>query len=273
VDATMLRHRASVAVQFKSSLSVTIRRATVIAALIATAGCEPRGESLNSQPPPPETSTQSRSADHPAPEAREQTAQQPDSQKTHSIFASAPSTGRLTDVSSVIGIQHPAQQYADGTYQTPEITPGGIAVFDFDDDGDLDIYQVRHAPPGSFDTPEPNLLYEQTSDGRFVVVPDAAGLNDEGFGHGVAIDTAAGLLKDLDHIFAHHPDAELRQDFHGCVVKRIHLFFVEQFERFIGRCYIAPRQLGDPPAGPVGLTASCSASFFPCHHSVFQLQR
>lgn len=187
MDAIMLRRRATVVAPFETLVIRSLGSVTMTVALIAMSGCEPRARSVDSQPLKPSIDSQLDSAERSTSETSEQAEQQSPFQKTPSVFASVPSAGRLTDVSSAIGIQHPTQLYADGTYQTPEITPGGVAVFDFDGDGDLDIYQVRHAPPGSFDTPEPNVLYEQTPDGHFVVVPDAAGLNDDGFGHGVAI--------------------------------------------------------------------------------------
>ena len=103
--------------------------------------------------------------------------------------AQPPSAGDaiFTDITASAGIKNPAGPWPDGKYQTPEITPGGVALFDYDGDGDLDIYQICHAPPGPFDAQAPNRLYEQQPDHTFREVPDAAGLNDPGFGHGVAI--------------------------------------------------------------------------------------
>jgi hypothetical protein len=111
-----------------------------------------------------------------------------DDSGTPGATTSKPSAGAIfTDITDASGIKNPTGPWPDGQYQTPEITPGGVAVFDYDGDGDLDIYQVCHAPPGSFDTPAPNRLYQQQADHTFREVPDAAGLNDPGFGHGVAI--------------------------------------------------------------------------------------
>lgn len=96
----------------------------------------------------------------------------------------------FTDITTAAGIKNPGGPWPDGHFQTPEITPGGVAVFDYDGDGDLDLYQVCHCAPGSFDTPAPNRLYQQQPEHTFREVPDAAGLNDPGFGHGVAIGDA-----------------------------------------------------------------------------------
>lgn len=85
----------------------------------------------------------------------------------------------------------PVEPWPDGVYMTPEITPGGVGLFDYDGDGDLDIYQVRHCEPRempeSFQAPAPNRLYRQESDGRFTLVEGAAGLADPGYGHGCAM--------------------------------------------------------------------------------------
>ena len=34
---------------------------------------------------------------------------------------------------------------------TPEITPGGVAIFDYDGDGRLDILLICHPPPGPYE--------------------------------------------------------------------------------------------------------------------------
>jgi hypothetical protein len=73
----------------------------------------------------------------------------------------------------------------------PEITPGGVAVFDYDNDNRLDILVVRHPPPAPWSeqakASAPNRLYRQQPGGTFKEVPDAAGLAGKGFHHGVAV--------------------------------------------------------------------------------------
>lgn len=81
----------------------------------------------------------------------------------------------------------PEIPWPDGTYAVPETTPGGVAFLDFDNDGRLDVYQICHPPPGSMDTPAPNQLFHQEPDGTFRQLPNASGLDDPGFGHGVAV--------------------------------------------------------------------------------------
>src|SRR5436309_3149956 len=87
----------------------------------------------------------------------------------------------LTEVTGQLGLKQPTESYPDGTFQTPEITPGGIALFDYDNDGRLDILQILHGPPGQFHKPVPNRLYHQEPDGTFKEVPNAGGLLSGGY--------------------------------------------------------------------------------------------
>lgn len=97
----------------------------------------------------------------------------------------------LRDVTSELGLASSTEPWPNGVLLTPEITPGGVALFDYDGDGDLDIYQIVHGTPAempaSFKAPAPNKLFRQEADGKFTEVPDAAGLADAGYGHGCAV--------------------------------------------------------------------------------------
>ena len=101
------------------------------------------------------------------------------------------SQGLLVEVTAEVGLPAEEANWPDGFYLTPEITPGGVALFDYDNDGDLDIYQICHCRPlpmpAAFREPAPNRLYRQDADGRFAEVENAAGLADPGYGHGAAI--------------------------------------------------------------------------------------
>jgi hypothetical protein len=93
----------------------------------------------------------------------------------------------LTEITARAGIPEPSIPWPDGRYQIPEITASGVALFDPDRDGDLDIYLVCHPPPDHPEAPAPNRLFRQESPGHFVELPDAAGLDDKGYGNGAAI--------------------------------------------------------------------------------------
>ena len=78
-----------------------------------------------------------------------------------------------------------------------ETMGGGVALFDYDNDGRLDIFMVNGAPlqdptpKGS--TPQKtgpnywNRLYHQKADGTFEDVTEKAGLEGAGYGMGVAV--------------------------------------------------------------------------------------
>jgi len=105
-----------------------------------------------------------------------------------STSASIPKSGSYyVDVTESLGFPNPGEASPDGAYLTPEITAGGVGVFDYNGDERMDVYLVCHAPAGVFTDPAPNQLFQQQSDGRFKEVPNAGGLDDPGYGHGVAV--------------------------------------------------------------------------------------
>src|SRR5216683_1726434 len=81
-----------------------------------------------------------------------------------------------------------------------ETMPGGVALFDYNNDGLLDIFLVNGGRvtnpmqlPEKFDRANPrywNRLYRQNKDGSFTDVTEAAGLSGAGtgnYGMGVAV--------------------------------------------------------------------------------------
>ena len=71
-----------------------------------------------------------------------------------------------------------------GRFFMPETVGSGAALFDFDNDGRLDIYLVQNAGPNSKST---NKLFRQGKDGKLTDVSKGSGLDVAGFGMGVAI--------------------------------------------------------------------------------------
>jgi hypothetical protein len=98
----------------------------------------------------------------------------------------------FVDITSQSGLDFHRAVGPPGTYFLPEINGSGGAMFDYDGDGDLDIYLVNsgrspHAV-GDFSASvnTANCLYRQQADGTFSDVTAAAGLGDTGCGVGCA---------------------------------------------------------------------------------------
>jgi hypothetical protein len=70
-----------------------------------------------------------------------------------------------------------------------ETVSAGLAIFDYDGDGDVDVYFLNGAPlrGTKVDVPSKNALYRNDGDFRFADVTDEAGVGDTGFGLGVAV--------------------------------------------------------------------------------------
>ena len=69
----------------------------------------------------------------------------------------------------------------------PEIMGGGAALFDMDQDGDLDAYLVQSGPLNtSAESRLGNQLFENLGDGTFEDITKDSGADDRGYGMGVA---------------------------------------------------------------------------------------
>src|SRR5450756_2573316 len=72
----------------------------------------------------------------------------------------------------------------------PETMVGGVALFDYDNDGYLDVYFVNGAAIPSLKKESPkywNRLFHNNHDGTFTDVTEKAGVKGEGYGIGVAV--------------------------------------------------------------------------------------
>ena len=101
----------------------------------------------------------------------------------------AASAGWFEDATATLGPAFVHETGATGRLLLPEVMGGGVALFDADNDGDLDAYLTNgnhHLPGGSKQGPTPNRLFLQR-DGRFVEASEESGLDDEGYGMGVAV--------------------------------------------------------------------------------------
>lgn len=100
------------------------------------------------------------------------------------------STPRFTDITDEANLNFVHESEADDRLSMPGIMGGGAALFDFDNDGDLDIYLTngdRVTGKANAGTRGRNRLYRREGDGRYTDVSEASGLDDPGYGMGVAV--------------------------------------------------------------------------------------
>ena len=89
--------------------------------------------------------------------------------------AAAAPAPRFVDITAESGIEHVLPSGTDSTYPMPAVMGGGVALFDADADGDLDLYFIAPTPGG-------NRFYLQQDDGSFTDATAAAGLEGDGMG-------------------------------------------------------------------------------------------
>ena len=114
----------------------------------------------------------------------------------------SPPAGRggfpFTDVTAASGIDFVHHNGAAGQRHFPETMGPGLALFDADGDGDLDLYAVNGADwdlagdaGGGAERPT-NRLFRNRGNGSFEDVTEASGAADPGYGMGTAVGDADG---------------------------------------------------------------------------------
>jgi len=108
-----------------------------------------------------------------------------------------PSTIRFENIVDQLNIRFKYEASATSQKYLPETMGSGVALFDYDNDGRLDIFVVNGAhiddpmPKGAMpakDSPKYwNRLFHQRKDGTFEDVTEKAGLAGIGYGMGVAV--------------------------------------------------------------------------------------
>ena len=93
---------------------------------------------------------------------------------------------QFNEVTSQAGIHFQHHDGRSGEKYYPEILGSGAAWFDYDRDGDLDLYLVNGADLPSIisDVPPTNVLYRNNGDGTFTDVTSEADVGDSGYGFG-----------------------------------------------------------------------------------------
>lgn len=96
---------------------------------------------------------------------------------------------QFIDVTQEAGIHWKHVDGRSGQKYFMETLGSGAAFFDYDADGDPDLYFVNGAPlPGYVSQEIPtNCLYQNNGDGTFTDVTEKAGVGDTGYGHGCAV--------------------------------------------------------------------------------------
>ncbi len=103
----------------------------------------------------------------------------------------APPTDLWRDVTGTVGAEFEHWNGATGEWYFPEINGAGVALFDFDNDGDLDIYWLqgsRLGGSGDEDAPLDRLWRNDLRAGKlsFSDVTESSGIRASGYGMAVA---------------------------------------------------------------------------------------
>lgn len=101
----------------------------------------------------------------------------------------------FTDVTAESGVDFVGVCGSPGKEYILDSMGSGVALFDHDGDGDLDLYFAQgstreHALRET--NPHSNRLYRNDGELRFTDVTEAAGVGDRGWGHGVAVGDVDG---------------------------------------------------------------------------------
>ena len=104
-------------------------------------------------------------------------------------FTRANTSIQFVDVTQEAGIHYKHIDGRSGQKYFMETLGSGAAFFDYDADGDPDLYFVNGAPlPGYVSEEIPtNCLYQNNGDGTFTDVTEKAGVGDTSYGHGCAV--------------------------------------------------------------------------------------
>jgi enediyne biosynthesis protein E4 len=96
---------------------------------------------------------------------------------------------RLSDMTASSGIVFEHTDGGSGEQYIVEFVVAGLALFDYDADGLIDIYFLNGAPlrGASTETIPRNALYRNNGDWSFTDVTEAAGVGDPGYGLGVVV--------------------------------------------------------------------------------------
>src|SRR5438105_3088850 len=104
--------------------------------------------------------------------------------------APTPSSIKFQDIAEKAGVHFVTENSPTPEKHQPETMPGGVALFDYDGDGLLDIYLVNGAEMPSLVKTGPkyyNRLFRNNGDGTFTDATERAEVSGAGYGMGVAV--------------------------------------------------------------------------------------
>lgn len=104
--------------------------------------------------------------------------------------AALPSVIKFEDIAQKAGVHFVTENSPTPEKHQPEAMPAGVALFDYDGDGLLDIYLVNGAEMPSMVKTGPkyyNRLFHNNGDGTFTDVSERAGVTGAGYGMGAAV--------------------------------------------------------------------------------------
>ena len=94
----------------------------------------------------------------------------------------------FSEISGETGIDFKYDSGSLGDFHLTETLGGGLAVFDYDSDGNLDLFFVQGGTLSPRDHPsQSNRLFRNHGDGTYRDVTEEAGLQSHHYGHGCAV--------------------------------------------------------------------------------------
>src|SRR4051812_5809301 len=112
------------------------------------------------------------------------------------VTAEAELTRRFLDAAGQSGLRFVHDNGSTGQFYMPELLRAGVALFDYDNDGDPDVYLVQGAPIDGSRPNTGNRLFR--NDGlvghalQFTDVTERAGVGLKGIGMGLAVGDIDG---------------------------------------------------------------------------------
>ncbi len=112
--------------------------------------------------------------------------------QTPASSVSQASASWLTDITQPTGLAFSRDGGSIQAFEMPQIMGSGGGMFDYDGDGDLDIFLIGGGDyPLSSTSPQvTSRLFRQEADGHFVDVTEESGLKNTGYGMGIAVGDA-----------------------------------------------------------------------------------